>query len=197
MTVSRVAHSAFTPRQRSCQSCHMPAVTDRRAIASVLGDTRDGLARHTFLGGNFFMLRMLNRYRDELGVAALPAELEATARATCGSLQTETATRRDRPRRAQRRAARGRRRGAQPDRPQAADRLSVAPRLAARLRCAIGRAGSCSSPARSTRRADPRQRQRRRRRAVRAALRRDPAADQVQIYESVMADPAARRPPGC
>ena len=24
------------------------------------------LARHTFVGGNFFMLRMLNRYRDEL-----------------------------------------------------------------------------------------------------------------------------------
>ena len=42
-------------------------------IASVLGEPRDHLARHTFLGGNFFMLRMLNRYRDVLGVAATAA----------------------------------------------------------------------------------------------------------------------------
>ena len=38
------------------------------------------------------MVRMLNRYRTELGVEALPAELEATARATIRQLQEETAT---------------------------------------------------------------------------------------------------------
>jgi hypothetical protein len=45
-----------------------------------------------FVGGNAFMVRLLNRYRTELGVAALPSELEATARATVRQLQTETAT---------------------------------------------------------------------------------------------------------
>ena len=57
-------------------------------IASVLGDDRDSLARHTFLGGNAFMLRLMNRFRAELGVQATPAELEATARATIRQLET-------------------------------------------------------------------------------------------------------------
>lgn len=50
------------------------------------------MARHLFVGGNAFMLRMLSRYRTELGVDALPAELEATANATIRQLQQETAT---------------------------------------------------------------------------------------------------------
>ena len=48
-----------------------------------------GAGRHTFLGGNFFMLRMLNRYRTELGVEALPQELEAEAQATIAQLQRQ------------------------------------------------------------------------------------------------------------
>ncbi len=57
----------------------------------MLGDERDGLAQHLFVGGNAFMVRMLNRYRVELGVAALPAELEATANATVRQLRDDTA----------------------------------------------------------------------------------------------------------
>jgi hypothetical protein len=84
-------HSAFR-EERSCQACHMPAVTGPTRISSVLGQPRDGMGRHTFVGGNFFMLRMLNRYRGELGVEALPQELEAAARATVAQLQRDTAT---------------------------------------------------------------------------------------------------------
>jgi hypothetical protein len=84
-------HSAFRT-ERTCQSCHMPAVEEPVRMASVLGEPREGLSRHTFLGGNFFMLRLLNRYRDELGVEALPGELDAAARATLRQLETETAT---------------------------------------------------------------------------------------------------------
>jgi hypothetical protein len=84
-------HSAFR-EQRSCQSCHMPPVAEPTPIASVLGAPREGLGRHTFLGGNFLMLRMLNRYRSDLGVEALPQELEAAARATSAQLQQDTAT---------------------------------------------------------------------------------------------------------
>jgi hypothetical protein len=83
-------HSAFR-EERSCQSCHMPEVHGTARIASVLGEERTGLSRHTFLGGNFFMLRMLNRYRTELGVEAPPQELEAAAAATIAQLQQETA----------------------------------------------------------------------------------------------------------
>ena len=60
-------------------------------ISSVLGEPRESLAKHTFLGGNFFMLRMLNRYRAELGVEAPAQELDAAAHATIRQLQDETA----------------------------------------------------------------------------------------------------------
>jgi hypothetical protein len=84
-------HSAFRA-ERSCQSCHMPVVSGPARFSSVMGELREGVARHSFRGGNFFMLRMLNRYRTELGVEALPQELEASARDTIEHLQTETAT---------------------------------------------------------------------------------------------------------
>ena len=84
-------HSAFKD-ERSCQSCHMPRYTQPTRIASVLGAEREGLSRHTFIGGNFFMLRMLNRFRSELAVAALPGELDNAANATIRQLQQDSAT---------------------------------------------------------------------------------------------------------
>jgi hypothetical protein len=78
--------------QRSCQSCHMPVVAGPTRIASVVGDMRDQMNRHTFVGGNFLLLRMLNRYRSELGVSALPQELDATANRTLRQLESDTAT---------------------------------------------------------------------------------------------------------
>jgi hypothetical protein len=69
----------------------MPEI-ESAPIASVLGEARERLARHTFLGGNFFMLRMLNRFRTDLGVIAPAPELDASARATLRQLETDTAT---------------------------------------------------------------------------------------------------------
>jgi hypothetical protein len=83
-------HSSYN-NERSCQDCHMPPVAEPTPIASVLGEPREGLSRHTFLGGNFFMLRMLNRYRNDLGVTAPPHELEAAAMATERQLRADTA----------------------------------------------------------------------------------------------------------
>jgi hypothetical protein len=80
------------PEQQSCQACHMPVVSDSTAVTSVLGRPRADVSRHVFLGGNAFMLRMLNRYRSELGVSALPQELEAAARRTETHLQTAAAS---------------------------------------------------------------------------------------------------------
>ena len=85
-------HSAFFGERRTCQSCHMPPADGPVRIASVLGDYRERLSRHTFVGGNAFMVRLMNRYRTELGVAATPAEMEATARATVRQLEADTAT---------------------------------------------------------------------------------------------------------
>lgn len=83
-------HSAYR-EEKSCQSCHMPTVDTPARMSSVLGDQREGIGRHLFVGGNAFMLRMLDRYRGELGVVATPQELDATARATERQLQQDTA----------------------------------------------------------------------------------------------------------
>jgi cytochrome c551/c552 len=83
-------HSGFRD-EKSCQSCHMPPVREPAPIASVLGIPREGVVRHVFRGGNFFMLRILNRYGRALGVTALPEELEASVRWTTEQLQSETA----------------------------------------------------------------------------------------------------------
>jgi hypothetical protein len=76
----------------SCQSCHMPVVAADAPIASVLGQPRPGVSQHTFVGSNAFMLDILRRYRGELGVTALPQELEAAAAETRRFLATEAAT---------------------------------------------------------------------------------------------------------
>jgi hypothetical protein len=69
----------------------MPVVEDSVAVSSVWGQPRAEVSRHVFRGGNFFMLRMLNRYRDDLGVTALPQELDASVHRTVQHLQTSAA----------------------------------------------------------------------------------------------------------
>jgi hypothetical protein len=76
---------------RSCQSCHMPEVEGEMALTQVLGQPRAGLSRHSFRGGNFFMMRMLNRYRTELGVRATAQEMDAAIGRTVKHLQEDTA----------------------------------------------------------------------------------------------------------
>ena len=75
----------------SCQSCHMPELVEDAPITSVLGQLRPAVSQHVFRGGNAFMLGILNKHRGELGVTALPQELEASARSTRQFLKTETA----------------------------------------------------------------------------------------------------------
>jgi len=83
-------HSKFR-EQQSCQSCHMPALKEEAPITSVLGQPHPDVARHSFLGGNFFMQRLFARYGLELGAAALPQEFENAAMKTIQHLQTESA----------------------------------------------------------------------------------------------------------
>ena len=83
-------HSEFKDT-KSCQSCHMPVVAEDVPISSVFGEPRPGFARHTFLGGNFFMQRLLNLFRNDLGVTAEPHEMDAAANRTIAHLQTESA----------------------------------------------------------------------------------------------------------
>ena len=86
------AYAEGAEREHSCQDCHMPEVAGDVPVTRVLGRARPEVSRHVFRGGNFFMLRMLNRYRDELGVVALPQEMELAASRTAEHLRTATAT---------------------------------------------------------------------------------------------------------
>jgi hypothetical protein len=83
-------HSDFKST-RTCQSCHMPAVKEPAPITRVFGVAREGVARHTFVAANFFVQRMLNRYREALEVVALPHELTAAADETIRYLGSEAA----------------------------------------------------------------------------------------------------------
>ena len=84
-------HSAYPARAEGCQSCHMPVVTEPVPVTGVLGQPREEVSRHIFMGGNFFVLGMLNRHRDELGVEALPQEMDRAQRRTVEHLQTSAA----------------------------------------------------------------------------------------------------------
>ncbi|MEJ2204659.1 MAG: hypothetical protein P8170_11150 [Gemmatimonadota bacterium] len=84
--------SAYAEEGTSCQDCHMPVVEEDVPVTAVLGRARPQVSRHSFRGGNFFMLRVLNRYRRELGVAALPQELALAADRTVAHLREATAS---------------------------------------------------------------------------------------------------------
>ncbi|MFN7980444.1 MAG: hypothetical protein U0Q11_01170 [Vicinamibacterales bacterium] len=77
---------------RSCQSCHMPVVDEDVRASSVFGEPRTGVSRHTFVGGNFFMQRLLNKFRNDLAIKALPQEMNQAINRTIEHLQTESAT---------------------------------------------------------------------------------------------------------
>jgi len=76
---------------KSCQSCHMPQLKDSMHISSVMGQPRDNFSRHVFRGGNFFMPKIFNRFRKELGVSALSQDLTLASQETENHLKTSTA----------------------------------------------------------------------------------------------------------
>ena len=83
-------HSEYAVTQ-SCQACHLPPLPSPTPISSVLPLPREQMSPHVFRGGNFFVSGVFNRYRQELGVTALPAELSSTARRSTEQLQRRTA----------------------------------------------------------------------------------------------------------
>src|SRR5262249_32161999 len=70
---------------------HMPQIAGNIPVTSLFGVPRPGAKRHTFVGGNFFMLRTLNNYRDDLSVTALPEEFTTASQQTVDFLQSQSA----------------------------------------------------------------------------------------------------------
>jgi hypothetical protein len=83
-------NSSYRENQ-SCQSCHMPVLAGELPITSVLGQPRPHFSQHVFRGGNAFVLGLLNTHRGELGVVALPQEIDAEIERTKEFLRADTA----------------------------------------------------------------------------------------------------------
>ncbi len=77
---------------KSCQSCHMPQVAGAAPITSMLAQQRPGVSEHVFVGGNAFMQRILGKYAEALGITTPPAEFTAAAKRTEEHLAAESAT---------------------------------------------------------------------------------------------------------
>ena len=55
-----------TPASRAASRVTWPRSRKLTPFLSVLGVDRQGVRRHTFVGGNFLLAKHLDRYRDEL-----------------------------------------------------------------------------------------------------------------------------------
>ncbi|MFY9345738.1 MAG: multiheme c-type cytochrome [Planctomycetota bacterium] len=81
---------------RTCQQCHMARSAPTRIARNPQGfdfniPAREGYALHTFVGGNAFMLELLNEHREDLDVLAEPAQFARTIAATRKQLAEATA----------------------------------------------------------------------------------------------------------
>jgi hypothetical protein len=83
-------HSDYAT-SRSCQSCHMPVVSDSAAVTSVLGVPRSNVNRHAFRGGNYMVPKMFAKFGTELGVSASQAELQGAISRTEEHLKSQSA----------------------------------------------------------------------------------------------------------
>ena len=83
-------HSDYEKKQ-TCQQCHMPEVKGQTPVTALYGPLRDGARRHVFVGANFVIAGMLNDHRDDLAVEAQPDELAAAKERTKEFLQTQAA----------------------------------------------------------------------------------------------------------
>lgn len=76
----------------SCQSCHMPQITDGVKIATPYEGypERSPIGLHNLVGGNAFILSMLRDNGDELAVTATTAQFDSTIALTLKKLQHQT-----------------------------------------------------------------------------------------------------------
>ena len=76
----------------TCQDCHMPPAEGAVVLANQGPPTaRSPYAKHSFVGGNVYMLQALKNFGGELGVQAGPEHFDATIARTLTQVQTQTA----------------------------------------------------------------------------------------------------------
>lgn len=75
----------------NCQGCHMPEAEGGVRIATTSEVLRSPFAQHSFVGGNTYMLKILDQFGDELGVTASSENFQTTIERTLDQLQDDTA----------------------------------------------------------------------------------------------------------
>jgi hypothetical protein len=86
-------NSIYPGQNIQCQTCHMPELLEPITISNrppSLG-SRSPFARHEFVGGNLFMLKLLKANAAQIGVAASPVQFDSTIARTLRLLQQKTA----------------------------------------------------------------------------------------------------------
>lgn len=79
--------------QRSCQDCHLTRAEEALPISNITPKNRYlGISQHNFLGGNAYMLSLLNNFADELGVEADTRHFRHVIAETLGFVTSRTAT---------------------------------------------------------------------------------------------------------
>ena len=79
-------------RLQSCQGCHMPEAEGGVRIATTSQVLRSPFAKHSFVGGNAYMLSLMDQFGDDLGLTASSEQFQATIGRTLDQLQNDTAT---------------------------------------------------------------------------------------------------------
>ena len=79
------------PGTSTCQQCHMPAAQGGVRISTTSATLRSPFSQHIFVGGNSFMLRILQAFGEELGVTASSEQFDASLAHTADQLQNRTA----------------------------------------------------------------------------------------------------------
>ena len=78
-------------QERQCQDCHMPTAEGSVTLFPS-APPRQPFYQHHFVGGNVFMLKILQANVEALGLTASTAEFETTIQRTLAQLQNNTAT---------------------------------------------------------------------------------------------------------
>jgi hypothetical protein len=77
---------------QSCQGCHMPEAQGGVRLSITGGDPRSPFRQHVFVGGNTYMLGMLNTFGEELQVTASGKQFADKGARVADQLKNRTAT---------------------------------------------------------------------------------------------------------
>ena len=84
-------NSVYPAQNIQCQDCHMPKIYDPIKISGMGSfPNRTPFWRHTFVGGNVYMLNLLKNNIDSLGLTAEPEHFDSTISRTEYSLMNQS-----------------------------------------------------------------------------------------------------------